>query len=318
MHAPTSDIRKLQPVMKGLGFAFTGLAAIMTFKAGYAYGGLVVGAFLGLVTVFVGLALPFVEVCWRTSRVLGAVMAAVVALAFLVEVASHNVVMGGVRTSDITNAVHQDSRHEDARKAVGELERALAKLEAKHDWTKSLDPPSAYDARIATAAKAIEVETTRGGCKDKCLARKAEHASLVAEQAIAADRLAVGEEIKATRGALDKARSRASVTTKGDSSVRTQTTTFAMMGTGSLRPTEAALAWTNITAGAIVALLTSIIGSVAMLFGYRDWPDDRRTVPENPAQPRTMVATPAPSSPFARLYSDHCEALRVSPIRYAA
>ncbi len=95
----------------------------------------------------------------------------------------------------------------DVRKAVTDLEKELARLEAKHDWSKSIDAPDAYDDRIKAAEADAQYEATRKGCRSKCIAKQQVVASLKAERAIAIDRATTAEEIKATQAKLDKARS---------------------------------------------------------------------------------------------------------------
>lgn len=100
----------------------------------------------------------------------------------------------------------------DVRKAVTDLEKELARLEAKHDWTKTVDAPDAYDDRIKAAEADAQYEATRKGCRSKCIAKQQLAANLKAERAIAIDRATTAEEIKAAKSRLDQARATAAST----------------------------------------------------------------------------------------------------------
>lgn len=106
----------------------------------------------------------------------------------------------------------------DTRKAVTDLEADLTRLTGKYDWTKNLDAPDAYEARIKTAESDASYEATRNGCKSKCIAKQQQAANLRAEQANAKDRAVTAEEIKGTQAKLDAARAVAT-NTKVENSV---------------------------------------------------------------------------------------------------
>lgn len=108
----------------------------------------------------------------------------------------------------------------DTRKAVKDLEAHLAMLTGKYDWTKNLDAPDAYEARIKAAESDAAYEATRNGCKSKCIAKQQQAASLRAEQANSKDRAVTAEEIKGTQAKLDTARQVASSTKEEGSESR--------------------------------------------------------------------------------------------------
>ena len=97
-------------------------------------------------------------------------------------------------------------------KNVKDLEKELARLQAKHDWSKNIDAPDSYDGRIQAAEADAAYEATRKGCKSKCIQKQQLAASLKAERAIAVDRATTAEEIKATQTKLEDARKVASTT----------------------------------------------------------------------------------------------------------
>ena len=108
----------------------------------------------------------------------------------------------------------------DTRAAVRDLEKHLTMLTGKYDWSKNLDAPDAYEARIKAAESDAAYEATSNGCKSKCIAKQQQAASLRAEQANAKDRAITAEEIKGTQSKLDAARSLASNTKVENSEAR--------------------------------------------------------------------------------------------------
>ena len=108
----------------------------------------------------------------------------------------------------------------DTRAAVRDLEKHLTMLTGKYDWSKNLDAPDAYEARIKAAESDAAYEATRNGCKSKCIAKQQQAASLRAEQANAKDRAITAEEIKGTQTKLDAARSVATNTKVENSEAR--------------------------------------------------------------------------------------------------
>ena len=100
----------------------------------------------------------------------------------------------------------------DTRKAVSDLEKEVSRLEGKFDWSKSLDAPESYDARIQAAENDAAFEATKNGCKSKCIKKQQLAASLKADRANAIERATTAEEIKVAKSKLTEARSVASNT----------------------------------------------------------------------------------------------------------
>lgn len=101
---------------------------------------------------------------------------------------------------------------QDTRKALKDAEDTLARLKGKFDWSKSLDAPESYDARIEAAEADAQYESTRGGCKSKCIAKQQLAANLKAERANAIERATTQEEIKVAEKRVEEARTLASNT----------------------------------------------------------------------------------------------------------
>ena len=119
-------------------------------------------------------------------------------------------------------AVHKTAfiKSDSAIKAVKDAEEELSRLKSKFDWSKSLDAPESYDARIEAAEADAAFEATRKGCKSKCIAKQQLAASLKADKANALDRITRQEEIKALQVKLDEAREVAASTKVETSAAR--------------------------------------------------------------------------------------------------
>jgi hypothetical protein len=100
----------------------------------------------------------------------------------------------------------------DTRKSLKDAEDTLARLKGKFDWAKSLDAPESYEARITAAEADATYESTKGGCKSKCIAKQQLAANLKAERANAIERATTAEEIKVAEKRVADARNVASNT----------------------------------------------------------------------------------------------------------
>lgn len=94
----------------------------------------------------------------------------------------------------------------DVRKAVKDLEGQLEIKTNSVNWSKTLDAPDSYDARIAAAEQDAQYEATRKGCKSKCIAKQQLAASLKADRQNAINRATTQEEIKVLQGKIEEAR----------------------------------------------------------------------------------------------------------------
>lgn len=261
MHA--TDFDTLLPQAKRAGFIATTLAATIAGSFGWTIGaGLVekvcfaVG--LGLASFIVGYGLVFAYHAWK--RQLYGVAAAAVALfavAVSVEFLSHVGFTASHRTANVQQAALQTTAYTDQRQVIADLERELARLEAKHDWQKSMDSPESYDAKLAAMEGDLIWKRTKS-CTDATLPESREfcarYGSLKAERAIAHDRMVVAEEIKVTKQRLAEAREKSSATKVGHSTVANQGIVLASLLSGELNPDEETQTWTNYGISALLAL----------------------------------------------------------------
>lgn len=261
MHS--ADFDALLPHAKRAGAVATSLAAVIAGSFGWTIGaGLVeqvcfaVG--LGLASFIVGYGLVFAYHAWK-RQLYGVAVAAVAlfAVAVSVEFLSHVGFTASHRTANIQQAVVQTAAYTDHRKIIADLERDLARLEAKHDWQRSMDSPESYDAKLKAMEGDLIWKRTKQ-CTDATLPDSREfcarYGSLKAERAIAHDRIVVAEEIRLTRERLEKAREEAKNVQMGHSTVANQGVVLASLLSGDLNPDEEVQTWTNYGISALLAL----------------------------------------------------------------
>ena len=305
-----AGIGELQGYARWLGRLFTGIAALMTLSFGYSLGGdsvlasWLIGVGLAAVTVLVSILLNFVDIAWRDgSSNIAMGLLAFWGVCVAVEYFSHVGFTVGHRTSDVQKASLQDASYAGNANIVRDLETKLARLRSKHDWQKSMETPDAYEAKI-TGMQGDLIWKRSKGCTNATLddsrAFCTKLASLKAEQAVAADRVVVGIEIKDAEKELIAARKTSNTTAKGDSHVYSQTAMVAQIATGNLMPTAVALQWAGIGIGAFISLVFSFAGTVCNFLALRDWGGrpGNRTQPHAPASsasPAVLTAAPAPS-----------------------
>lgn len=261
MHA--NDFDTLLPQAKRAGFVATVLAATIAGSFGWTIGTGIVekvcfATGLGLASFIVGYGLVFAYHAWK-RQLYGVALAAcaLFAVAVSVEFLSHIGFTASHRTANVQQAVVQTAAYTDHRKIIADLERDLARLEAKHDWQKSMDSPESYDAKLKAMEGDLIWKRTKQ-CTDATLPDSREfcarYGSLKAERAIAHDRMVVAEEIRLTREQLEKAREEAKNVQMGNSTVANQGIVLASLLSGELNPDEEVQTWTNYGISALLAL----------------------------------------------------------------
>lgn len=115
----------------------------------------------------------------------------------------------GVRLGDMQQTGVQNVKYDDARGKVEDNKRnvslwteQLADLTKLAPWAATVNPDG-LKAQLASADKAIELETKRGGCKTKCLERMKEKASLEERIATAERATDLQKRIEATQRLID-------------------------------------------------------------------------------------------------------------------
>jgi hypothetical protein len=303
----TAGLPELQGYARWLGRLFTGIAALMTFSFGYSLGGdstiacWLIGTGLAAVTVLVSILLNFVDLAWTDNRPVALGILAFWGVCVAVEYFSHVGFTVGHRTSDVQKASLQDASYTGNANIVRDLEAKVKRLEAKHDWQKSMETPEAYEAKI-TGMQGDLIWKRSKGCTNATLddsrAFCTRLAGLKAEMAIASDRAIVAIELKDAQKELIAARKTSNTTSKGDSHVYSQTAMVAQIATGNLAPTATAMQWAGIGIGAFISLVFSFAGTVCNFLAFKDWGGSpgNRTQPHAPeASAPQAAASPAPA-----------------------
>ena len=180
---------------------------------------------LGLKGVAVGMAVVSIPMFWQETK-------------------SHIAYTAGFRGINIETAEIQKTRYDGALSNVNERQALLAKhskdlaaLEDANAWAITTTA-TALRAQLATAQKAIDLETARGGCKAKCLARMEEKADLEGKIAKAEQRADLTKQIADLKAELSTVREKADKVEHKPSIVQHQNSTLvklaSMMSSGNL------------------------------------------------------------------------------------
>lgn len=95
-----------------------------------------------------------------------------------------------------TNTEVQNTNATLALTEVKRIETRQAEIRKQTAWQTKYLAPEAYDGMIAAQRHAVDLEGSKGGCRDRCQAEKQKLASLQADQANAQQRTALVAEMK--------------------------------------------------------------------------------------------------------------------------
>lgn len=205
--------------------------------------------FLALLSIVTAFAPEAAYRQWKLGAKGPAIAIAIIcAPMFIIEFYSHAGFTAGLRGHNITDAKVANVKYAGAQEAVSEdktnLEmwrKRLTALETEHAWAASVTA-EALRAQLANANLAIDLESKRGGCKSKCLARTKERDDIATKIALAEEKADLTKKIEATKAVLAKARDKADVTEYKHSSVDHQNQflakAVALISAGSLEPSE--------------------------------------------------------------------------------
>lgn len=193
----------------GLGLVSLAAAAAMSFAFGYEIS-LKHALFLAILSVVAAFGPMASEQLWSMGRRSVALATAAICVPLLaIEFYSHAGYTAGLRGSNIETTrvanVRYDVTHDalrDERANVSMWRDHLAKLTAEHTWATTVTADG-LRAELATAQKAIDIETARGGCKTKCLALMQQKAALEKRIAVAEKVNDLTKQIEATQRIID-------------------------------------------------------------------------------------------------------------------
>jgi len=147
-----------------------------------------------------------------------------------------------MRVGAVEKGEAQNVRYTDTRGTVKETELAIqqgleriAKVEEAHPWVSTITA-TALRAQIPSTDKAIELETSRGGCKSRCK-------QLMDAKADLERRIALAEEVQTVRDSVAQERAKivghrtvSAKTVAGDNTVKAQTFWVSQLAALSLNP----------------------------------------------------------------------------------
>ena len=205
---------------------------------------------------------------------------------FAVEFGQHAAYTAGIRGHDMATTKVQNVKYDGAQDTVAENKALLATftarltaLEGQNAWAASTTA-HALRANLDTAQKAIDLETAKGGCKTKCLALMKDKASLEERIAKVEERTDLTTKIEATKAVLAKVRDTAA-TVEHKSSQAEHMNAFlskavAIVGQGTLKPTEYTEESTQMSANLAMALAATGLPALALFVAglYRRKEDD--------------------------------------------
>jgi len=315
-----------------LALALIGLAssAAMAFFFGISVS-LMHGIFLIVVSIGFALGPHLAHKVWLKGARTSAVMIAILCVPLgVVEWYSHNGYTAGLRGVDIGDAKVQQAKYQSAHVAVDDdktnLEmwrKRLTALETEHAWAASVTA-DALRAQLTNANLAIDLESKRGGCKSKCLARTKERDDIATKIALAEEKADLTKKIEATRNVLAKARDKADTTEFKHSAAAQQATSIAklvsMVVSGSLNPTD--IQAEVVEQGANVGMSIAAMLQPALFFfiagffmvGIRGHETNGRSGASEPA-PTQMTKM---RSSVRDAYERHCRTLNTGAIPRAA
>lgn len=170
-------------------------------------------------------------------------------------------------------AVHKVADDESANLAL--WRKQLADLEAQNAWATTVTADG-LRAQLASADKAIELETKRGGCKAKCLALMQDKAKTEEKIAVAEKVTDLTKRIEATQRILDGKTTTAVNTSVGHSTTKAQSNAFARVGlllsgnnpTESLNPDEVSLTLADMFIGLLMAIGATALPTLCFYIAF--------------------------------------------------
>lgn len=286
--------------LAGAGLAITSLILTATFGASISLGMMFALAVVSIMASYLpAIMIEVYETGRRWPLYFGIPVAVLVTI---VDITTNASTTGVYKTSDVVQARVQETKYQDNRANVEELQGKLEFLQARQKqleghagWTGT-KPAAAFDGEIAAKEEAVAQEARRGGCGPKCLALKQELAELQANQAVAAEHERNAKMLASTVEALQKTRAVAATVDRGESAVETQNLRLASLFTLSRQPTDDAVHWTDqmlmAFLGLVITLASQYFNGIGFV-GKRSWGHFR----ERFAGPQAAVSPPAPVIP---------------------
>lgn len=289
---------------------FAVIAAIMTFRAGYALGGdeffdrLLIGSALAGVTVLVAILLRHVDKAvsahnWGWALGLGVFW---VACAFT-EYGSHVMYTVGHRAMNEQVANVQDAVYTDTRGTVDDYERQialwngqLAALRDKSPWMAGVTADGIRASIANMEGDAIYKRSRQ--CASVTLPESRlfcdKIADLRAQLAGVTETKSLGDRIASTTDLLNKARDNAARVKPGSSIVSDQAATFASFATLTLKPDPDAKKAAGMGYGGLMSMVFTFAAAILFALWDKDWTRKVRFAGYTPDIDHSDTASPKP------------------------
>jgi hypothetical protein len=289
MHIPT-DQKTLQKIFFAIGTVGLGVSCAMTWKFGNSMSA-IHGIALVTVTIMAAFIFPMRQFLKNAGHTHAARGIMVLGVFFIgLELFADLGYTIGMREKSMTEAGAQTVAYKHEQESVAS-ERTnltlwrtqLASLQAENAWAATVSADG-LRAQLASAQKAIDLETARGGCKAKCLGLMQSKATLENKIATVEQVSGFTKRIEATQRILDKKTEVAVSTKQGFSPVKAQTDFVAQLylalsghdAKESLNPDEVSVSFTQIFIGLFIALGATFLPTTAYFLAF--WTDSKTSL----------------------------------------
>lgn len=294
MHGLTNDTnRRLLAV---IGFVAIASGSFMSGSFGYSMSFLHAVSF-GLLTIAAGVMWGPIDDLdasgWRKMAKFGRV----VGICFIAaELFSHSGYVMGNRVESVEKAGFQNAKTagiiDNAKLNAATLETLrgqLATLQAEKPWVATVTADG-LRGQLRSANLAIEQESKRGGCGPKCLSLTRDRDDLEARVSAAEKKRDLDKQIADLGKVVNERADKAEATEYTSSKVASQTMFVSQLATWSLKPSEAALTWTQIGIGFIIALVTTFLGPACWYLATADHSQSQHRESQPQGRPEAMPA----------------------------
>lgn len=229
--------------------------------------------------------------------------------------------VGWQKDVTITLAKVHNVKFDDQRKTISDAEARIAKAEVRlsdliqaNGWAASVPVADALRAKLTAAQKAIDLETSHGGCKAKCLTLMQDKANLEARIATVETRSKLQTEIDNARAEIAVLRSKAVDSKREIAAADSQANFFAGLITANLEPSDTTKQWTSIGMSGWLALGLCI---APILFSFIGWRTDANATQDVARETVHSPATIAPVVGNAEVFRAIRDSVRSSGLRVA-
>jgi hypothetical protein len=182
----------------------------------------------------------------------------------------------GTRVENTEMTEVQNIKYDDSREMVADnkanlkmWKERLADLEKQNGWTATVSA-DALRAKLPGLELQIDQESKRGGCGPLCLKYTKERDDVKAQIATVEEVTGLKKQIEATQRKVDDYREKSAKVEYKSSPIVNQTKFVSQLATVSLEPGKAALTWTQIAIGFLIAAVTTFLAPYVNFLVFGD------------------------------------------------